>query len=160
MKTEYIAPFVDSVKDFFSTMLGCACYESDPGEAVGEAEPKEIASIVGLGGPARGIVALLFTKRAALNISSRLLGTEVSVVDETVSDVVAEVANIVAGSAKAKLSAATGSTIDLSLPTVFRGTGYTIHYPSQATWAEIPFTCSLGSFTLRVTFEVKARSVA
>ncbi|MDX9975827.1 MAG: chemotaxis protein CheX, partial [FCB group bacterium] len=137
MKTEYIAPFVDSVKDFFSTMLGCACTEY---EAQDEAEVKEIASIIGLGGPARGIVALLFTKRAALNISSRLLGTEVTVVDETVSDVVAEVANIVAGSAKSKLSAATGSTIELSLPTVFRGTGYTIHYPSQATWAEIPFT--------------------
>jgi chemotaxis protein CheX len=151
MKTEYIAPFIDSVNEFFHTMLGATCSEADADTA----EPREIAAIIGMGGPAKGIVALQFPRSTALNISERLLGTRMDTLDETVSDVVAEVVNIVAGSAKARLSAATGSVIDLSLPTVFRGTGYVIHYPSQATWAELPFTSDLGPFNLRVTFELK-----
>mgnify|MGYP000125223922 CR=1 FL=1 len=49
--------------------------------------------------------------------------TPVTVIDETVSDGVAEIVNIVAGSAKAKLNTDASRPLDLSLPTVVYSLG-------------------------------------
>jgi chemotaxis protein CheX len=82
----------------------------------------------------------------------RMLGSEIRVVDDTIKDGVAELVNIVAGGAKSKLNADHSTPIDLSLPTVVRGNSYTVDYPSQSVWLDIPFTSDLGPFNLRVTF--------
>ena len=73
--------------------------------------------------------------------------------DETVSDAVSELVNIVAGAAKAQISESIGETLNLSLPVVFRGANYEIYSPSNALWLEIPFSSDLGDFTLRLSFE-------
>jgi chemotaxis protein CheX len=78
-------------------------------------------------------------------------------VDDTVSDAIAEMVNIVAGGAKSKLSGDDRPPIDLSLPTVVRGNSYNVDYPSGSIWLEVPFNSELGSFTLRVTFEMEAK---
>ncbi len=74
--------------------------------------------------------------------------------DDTVSDAIAEMVNIVAGGAKAKLNLGGGAPLDLSLPTVVRGNSYNVDYPSGSVWLEVPFDSDLGSFRLRVTFEL------
>lgn len=86
---------------------------------------------------------------------SKLLDVETKVVDNTVSDAVAEMVNIIAGSAKAKFVTDEGQPIQLSLPTVVRGSSYHVDYPSKSVWLDVPFTSELGSFNLRVTFEMK-----
>ena len=70
-------------------------------------------------------------------------------------DGVAELVNIVAGSAKAKFSNGNGSDIiSLGLPTVVHGGSDIVEYPSQSTWLDVPFASELGPFSLRVTFEM------
>ncbi len=155
MKVEYINPFIESVFELFSTMLGGAARRGDIGLAK-DGDPAsntcDIVAIIGLSGPARGIVSLGFPVDTALAMVNKLLGTETTTMDDTVSDAVAELVNIVAGGAKAKFSV--GETpIDLSLPTVVRGKNYNVDYPSQSVWLEVPFESDLGPFTLRVTFE-------
>jgi chemotaxis protein CheX len=113
-------------------------------------------ALIGLSGMARGMVTLAFPVDTALNMVNNLLGTEIRVVDDTVSDAIAEMVNIVAGGAKAKLSSDLEKPIDLSLPTVVRGNSYNVDYPSGSVWIEVPFDSDLGSFALRVTFEMEA----
>jgi chemotaxis protein CheX len=153
MKVEYINPFIESVNDFFTTMLGSSVVRGKIGVTSGANNPRDIVAIIGLSGPARGTVALSFPTNTALHIVNRLLGMELTVVDENVSDGVAEVVNIVAGGAKAKLVTDGGTPIDLSLPTVLRGNNFTVEYPLQSVWLEVPFDSDLGDFCLRVTFE-------
>lgn len=154
MKVEYINPFIESVFELFSTMLSAEARRGEVNVCRGSGTAREITGLIGLSGPARGTVALSFPTGTALAMCSRLLGMETLVVDETVSDAVAELVNIVAGSAKAKLKVANGEPIDLSLPTVVRGSCYSVDYPSKVMWLEVPFTSDLGPFSLRVTFEM------
>lgn len=153
MKVEYINPFIESVYELFSKMLSSKATRGDIGLCRGEGNPRDIMALIGLSGPARGTVALAFPTPTALAMASRLVGMDIRVMDETVSDAVAELVNIVAGSAKAKFNGKGGTPIDLSLPTVVRGNSYSIDYPSTAVWLEVAFSSDLGPFNLRVTFE-------
>lgn len=153
MKVEYINPFIESVYELFSKMLSAKAVRGEVGLSRGNGNPRDIMALIGLSGQARGTVALTFPTATALAMASRLIGMDIHVVDETVSDAVAELVNIVAGAAKAKLNGSGGTPIDLSLPTVVRGNSYSIDYPSTAVWLEVPFTSDLGVFSLRVTFE-------
>ena len=155
MKVEYINPFIESTYDLFSTMLGSKAVRGDVGIANPEANPRDIMALIGLSGMARGMVALSFPVDTALNMVNKLLSTDIRAVDDTVSDAIAEMVNIVAGGAKSKLSGDDRPPIDLSLPTVVRGNSYNVEYPSGSVWLEVPFNSDLGSFTLRVTFEMK-----
>ena len=110
-------------------------------------------ALIGLSGTVKGTVALSFPVETSLQVAGRMLMTEVAEVDESVSDAIAEVVNIVAGGAKAMISEQVGTTLELTLPTVIRGDQYRVYSPSKALWLEIPFTSELGAFTLRVTFD-------
>lgn len=157
MKVEYINPFIESVYDLFQTMLSAKVKRGEIGVTGTGGNPRDIMALIGLSGPARGTVALSFPTATALRMVSKILDMETHVVDDTVSDGIAEIVNIVAGSAKAKLTKDGGTPIDLSLPTVVRGNSYSVDYPSQSVWLEVPFESDLGSFSLRVTFEFQEK---
>jgi len=153
---KYINPFIDSINDLFSTMLNARAKRGEIGVAKGSGGSgvgggKDVTALIGLSGSVRGMVALSFPMPTALMIACRLLGNETKVVDGAVADAVAECVNIVAGAAKAKLSREDEVPIDLSLPTVIRGSSYNVEYPSKSLWLEVPFTSTLGSFSIRVT---------
>jgi len=154
MDVGYINPFIEGVQHLFSTMFGCEVKRGQIGFAPGGGKPREITALIGLSGLACGTVAMSFPVATALALVGKLLGTETRVVDETVSDGIAELVNIVAGHAKAKFPQAETYPVDLSLPTVIRGNSYTVDYPSQARWLDVPFTSDLGSFSLRVTLKM------
>lgn len=156
MKADYINPFIESVHEIFSTMLGCNLERGDVALSKSGGGTRDLTALIGLSGPARGMVALSFPVRTALSVVGKMIGTEIRIVDDTVSDGVAELVNMVAGAAKAKFCRGDGIPIDLSLPTVVRGNNYSVDYPTQTTWLEIPFKCDLGVFDLRVTFEMDA----
>lgn len=154
MKVEYVNPFIDSVYDLFSTMLSGKAMRGDIGLSKGDAGPRpaEVTALIGISGQARGMVSLSFPTSTALNMVNRLLSMEITEVDDTVSDAVAELVNIVAGGAKARFPLGDGEPMALSLPTVVRGSGFKVDYPSSSVWLEVPFTSDLGPFSMRVTF--------
>jgi chemotaxis protein CheX len=153
---KYINPFIESVYGLFSSMLGAKAEKTALGVADGKPKPREITALIGLSGEVRGMVALVFPVPTALKIASKLLDKEIHVVDETVTDVVAECVNIVSGAAKARLNFS-DTPIDLSLPSVVRGGNYEVDYPSKSLWLEVGFTSELGPFTLRVTMMTEAK---
>jgi len=155
MNVEYINPFIESVYDLFTTMLGCEAKRGEIDVVDTTGDVRDIVALVGLSGPASGTLSMSFPVNTAMAIASRMLGMDVKIVDNTVSDAVAEVVNIVGGGAKAKLVDGNHEPIELSLPTVVRGNSYTVDYPSRSVWLEVPFTSDLGEFSMRVTFQKK-----
>jgi len=154
VKIEYINPFIESVHTLFSTMLNAKATRGTPEISKKAGNPSDITGLIGLSGPVRGTVAMSFPDGTALAAASRLLGSEVTSMDDTVADVIAEMVNIIAGSAKARFKINSLQPIDLSLPTVVRGSNYAVQYPSGSMWLEVPFESDLGPFSMRVTFEV------
>lgn len=151
MKAEYINPFIESVFNIFSTMLDAEVSRGKPDVSNGNGNPRDLTALIGLSGTVKGTVALAFPVKTALNIVSRLLGMEINAVDETIIDGLGEIVNMVAGGAKATFSEMEGPPINLSLPTIVRGSSYTVDYPSGSVWLELPFESELGDFNLRVT---------
>ena len=157
MKVEFVNPFIESVYNLFETMLGCSVERGVPGISKGEPNLRDITALIGLSGTIKGTVALAFPVNTALSMVGMLLGMEIKTVDDTVTDGLGELVNIIAGGAKAKFSEIHGPPIDLSLPTIVRGSNYTVKYPSGVTWLEIPFRSELGDFYLRVTLRVESK---
>lgn len=153
MKVVYINPFIKAVNAVFKKMLNCEVERGEVGLSLGDIDIRHFTALIGLSGAIQGNVALSFPVASALNITSRILGIETKVVDETVTDSLGEMVNMVAGAAKAQLAAEKDSPTDLTLPLVIRGSDYNLMHPSQAMWLEVNFTSELGPFFLRVTLE-------
>lgn len=157
MTIEYINPFVESVTGFFDTMLKCRVRRGELTRS-GPTASAETTAIIGLSGPIRGTVAIILPRATATGMVKRLLGTDEAEAEETISDGVAEIVNILAGAAKSKLPNNDG-LIELSLPTVIRGADYTVEYPSDSVRLDMPFTSDLGPFTLRLTLQLRQKSL-
>ena len=153
MKAELINPFIESVQEIFSTMLDSKATRGKISVSRDNKGPGELLAIIGLSGEYKGIVAVSFPTDAALGIVGRMAGTEFEAVDETVVDGVAELINMIAGGAKAKLRTNGKQPMDLGLPSVVTGKDYQVDYPKKSIWLEVPFGSELGSFLMRVTFE-------
>jgi len=155
IKVEHVNPFVEAVYELFTTMLGTTVERGDVTLLGKHAKPLEVMGIIGLSGETRGIVTVGFPRETALNAVSKILGTELTELDDEVSDGVAEIVNMIAGNAKSKLATAEGTPLDLSLPTVVKGTDYRIDSPGDSVWIGVPFDSQLGKFELRVMFETE-----
>jgi len=151
MKVTYIDPFIQSVQNLFSTTLGCETTYGDRELNKGQFYPRDVTVVIGLSGPASGTISLSFPVATALAMVRRLLGMEIRVMDDTVSQALGKMANMIAVSAKGKVYGTDGIPISLSLPNVIRGNSYSVDYPPNSVWLDVPFTSELGSFSLRMT---------
>lgn len=153
MDVRYINPFLASVNDVFKTLLQAWVRRGEVSVQHGAVPTECLTALIGLSGSARGVVTVVLPVRTAMAIVNRMLGEEYQTVNDDVVDGLAELANLVAGGAKARLCDGTAEPIDLGLPTVISGDGFAVRYPSNTAWLEIPFESQLGVFSLRVTIE-------
>jgi chemotaxis protein CheX len=109
----------------------------------------DISGIIGLSGKARGTIVLSLEREMSLKVTEVLLGEELDSTQITgdVIDAVGELANMIAGGAKAKLEQ---FEMSVSLPSVITGKGHCIEFPSRIKPICIPFTCVQGSLDVEV----------
>jgi chemotaxis protein CheX len=153
MDVRYVNPFIEAVDDIFSTMLGSVVVRGTIALSNGMASPRSLVAFIALSGPVSGIVSLHLPSSTAIKIVNSLLDTDGLTVDDAVLDGIAELVNIIAGGAKAKLTDGSGPPADLGLPVVVRGARYQADPTVKSKWLEIPFTSGLGPFCLRVALE-------
>ena len=153
MNVAYINPFITATINLFKTML---TLEVKPGPPQVKTEPLptyEVSGIIGLSGDAQGSISISFPKITALRVVSRMLGMEIKVVGPDMTDGIGEIANIIAGNAKQGLES---FNLSISLPSVIVGHDHMLATQQGIPTLIVPFTSSLGNFTLEVRLRTKA----
>jgi len=147
MDARYINVFIASLVEAFDTMLGCVIHRG--ALEVGDAccRGYEISGVIGLSGNAMGTVVVSLSKAVALRATSSMLLVETSEVNSDVIDAVGEIANMVAGPAKAKLE---HYRLQISLPSVVTGVGHQVNFPSNVRPITVPFSSDWGPLALTV----------
>ena len=113
----------------------------------------DVTGIIGMvGNKVVGSMSITFSETAILEITSRMLGEECKNIDETVTDMVGEVTNMVTGGAK-KILADIGHDFDMATPTVVSGMDHEICHKAQGKVIHIPFESDVGPFYVEVSFD-------
>lgn len=156
LKAEFVNPFLRSVYDIVTTMLGSEISRGKPALSQGATDPDHMMAMIDFTGAIKGMAALSMPRGSATKMVSKLVGMEIEDDDDNdamITDGLSELVNMVAGSAKTDLSTAAGETLDLSLPCVVIGREYRVSSGSNTTWLDVPFKTDMGEFTLRIAFE-------
>jgi len=121
--TESWLPLLElATREVFEIMLGCKL-EAPPATV---AVRGEFTAMVGLAGQLCGLLTLRCTSRSAAAMTGKMLNLDASEVHEQVWDAIGEVANMIAGNFKNKLTGISDSCM-LSVPTVISGSDYDYH---------------------------------
>ena len=120
-----------AVTEVFGTMVNVEMREVPNGQCRLKGEP-QIASAVGFTGQVAGVVYLYTTTQFAARITSGLLGLNVSEVptEEMVNDAMGEIANMVVGHFKSRLTDRNLSCV-MTIPSIVRGSQFGIEAVSQ-----------------------------
>ena len=153
MDKNFLGAFIESVVNVLSTM---ATLEANPGTPVTKENEKAHGDITGLismtGTEAKGTFAITFTEKVILEVTRRMIGEEVTGIDDTVIDMVGEITNMSSGGAK-KLLSENGYRFDMAIPTVISGKDHIIRHKSKAPIIMVPFDTEAGNFFIEACFE-------
>ncbi len=152
MQVEYINPFIRSTTNTFGTMLGCTIKRDKLCMADQDHQEYEISGVIGLSGRAQGSVVVSLSRAVAIQGAAAMLMMDPSEIDgltDDVVDAVGEIANMVAGSAKAELEE---YQLSISLPNVVIGHPPDIRFPSEVKPIAVTFACPWGPMALKVGF--------
>ena len=150
MKVEHINPFLTSVANTFRTMLGTEVRRGDMSLSDPSQRSFPISGVIGLSGKVAGTVVINLSEEVALKAASTMLMDDIRVVNDDVIDAVGELANMIAGQAKAELEQ---YDLSVSLPNVITGDDHCIRFPSNSKPICVPFETDLGPLQLEVGFD-------
>jgi len=154
MDVRLINPFVSSVREVFKTMLKTDIIVSKPILKAINENNADVSAIIGLSGDAVGSVVLSFPMLTATRAASKFSGVDMGHRHEDFADALGELANMVAGSAKAKLD---GLSVNVSLPNVIVGREHIVAPSKTTPRLALPCDSSLGRFCVEVALTVKKR---
>ncbi len=158
MDVRYINPFVVSIKQVFSTMAGVEVQVLKPKNKAGHHQPVGVSGVIGFSGDAAGACLLCFPTDVACKLASAFSGEEMTGDNGDFTDAIGELANMVAGGAKAHFD---GLAVSISLPSVVIGDPHAVivtGVPSDAPRLIIPCQTELGQFHVEVAMVVGKRA--
>lgn len=147
MNEALIAPFIRATINVFETMLDTEARATKVEIAKGFRHEHDVTGVIGLSGESSGTVVISLEESVALGATKAMLCEEATVIDDAVMDVVGELTNMIAGSAKATL---VGYDLRLALPSVITGSQHSIRFASTVRPAVVFFECEWGKFSLEV----------
>ncbi|CAL1151167.1 unnamed protein product [Cladocopium goreaui] len=153
MKVEHINPFLKAVTTTFETMLAADVHRGEL--TLGDPKIRQfpVSGLIGLSGKASGMVVINLSAEAALQAASAMLMEEQTELNDDVLDAIGELANVIAGQAKADLEE---YDLSVGLPSVVTGEGHEIRFPSSTPPLAVPFKTDFGPIRLEVGFEPSA----
>jgi len=153
INVDIVNPFLESMSNVLATM---AMLEPQAGQVAIKDEDiacGEITGIIGLvGDNFKASLAVSFSRPVILEITARMLGEEITDIDDTVIDLVGEITNMVTGGAKNLLDQK-GYSIGLSTPMVVTGVNHKVTHKAKGPRIVAPFTLEAGEFFVEVCFE-------
>ncbi|MAY74051.1 MAG: chemotaxis protein CheX [Phycisphaerae bacterium] len=148
MNPNYIAPFVASIKNVFSTMLQLEVNVGEPKLKSASEPTHDVSGIIAMSGEVEGTITLSFELNAATAIVALFCGDKLDPSSPDYVDAVGELVNMVSGGAKAKFPQ--GGSVSISCPSVIVGAGHTVQTRSDTPCVLIPCTTDCGELTIEV----------
>jgi chemotaxis protein CheX len=121
-----------AAREVFELMLGCQLTVNSTAE---EPTP-EVTAMVGLAGQLCGVLSVRCDKKAAVLMTSKMLGVELDKVGPEMSDALGEVCNMIAGNFKNKIAGLAEGCL-LSPPSVITGSDYNLHCMAESPGLEL-----------------------
>lgn len=149
LNPKLIVPFVNSVRQVFSTMVGVQTTVARPQLKSDGSASYDVSSIIGFSGEVVGSVVVSFQKNAAVKLASAFAGMDIDPNTPDFADAVGELANMIAGNAKKDL----GSVASISVPSVIIGAGHVVARLSDVPCVVIPCSTPVGDFAVEVNIK-------
>ncbi len=142
---------VKATQEVFDTMI-MMTVEAKKAAAVSDSVfESNISTMLGLGGEIRGLLAIHFPEKVAVEITSSFLGMTVAELDDDVQDAIGELANMVAGNLKNFFSANKIQT-ELAIPTIVVGKSYRTSGLAGADKVRVFFDSEPGDFVIELKY--------
>lgn len=154
MDVKYINPFVSSICNTFETMCKLKVTIGKPELKTNDEPRTDVSSIIGFSGDAAGCVVIHFTFETASTVASAFAGIEITPEHPDFADAIGELANMVAGGAKAKFN---GLNIGISLPNVIVGKDHNVSASKSSPRVVLPCETSAGSFFVEIGMELSGK---
>ena len=138
-----ITPFAEAVVETLRDMAGVESAAGDTTQANGPQDYGDVSAMLRLMGVGDGCLILSFPMATATPLAQRILDGAAELNDAMVRDCAGELANVVAGHAKALLFG-TPDHFNLATPTVVSGPPT---LPAGQTW-QVNFSSEVGGFRL------------
>lgn len=144
-----IVPFVNAVRNVFSTMVHVPTEVERP-QVKGNPTPAyDVSSIIGFSGEVVGSVVVSFQLEAAKKLVAAFAQMEIDPNTPDFADALGELANMIAGGAKKDL----GCTASISTPSVIMGHGHTIARLKDVPCLVIPCKTPVGDFCVEISIK-------
>lgn len=145
-----IVPFINSVRQVFSTMVKIPTTVERPHLKTTPAPQYDVSAIVGFSGDIVGSVVVSFQQAAAVAMVSSFAGIEIDPNTPDFADAVCELANMIAGGAKKEL----GHNASITVPSVIIGTGHQVARLSDVPCLVVPCKTEVGELAVEVNIKV------
>lgn len=111
----------------------------------------DVSGVVGFAGDVIGNVAVSFPKNVAIKLVGNLIDEEPDWDSRYLLEGIGEFGNMIAGSAKGKVSKTLGLLYNISLPSVIKGKNHYVTHPSNMPVMVVQFSIeNIGIFTLEL----------
>lgn len=138
---------IESTESVFSTMCGWEMERGSSTHHDGFSPRHDISGIIGLSESIKATIVVSVDQDLVFAIAEAFLGERPTSINGDVVDLVGELANMIGGNAKERMSV---PNVVLGLPTVVAGNGHYIAYNSHMTVTMIPFQCHHGSMSIEL----------
>jgi chemotaxis protein CheX len=149
MDVAYINPFIRGIREVFTSMVKIPFTIGRP--SLKDHEQRldrlfKVSAVIQLSGQTAGQVVLNLSEPVALALSSAIAGTQMTELNADCKDALAEITNMIAGSAKKELP---GGQVTLEIPKVL-DTGKVAYPPNQPV-ITMPLDTPSGRFLLEIS---------
>jgi chemotaxis protein CheX len=125
MTTQFADLLSGATREVFETMSFLDVIQHPPVKDDSEIPGLDISAIVCLAGEISGLLAVHSSKDFAVRCCELISGEEIEPTDRHLRDMVGELANMIAGTLKRRMSS-TLDLFDISIPSLIHGKGYTL----------------------------------
>ncbi len=152
MDPKFIAAFVKSISNVFSTMLQLPVEVGEPRIKASDEERFDVSGIIGMSGEVVGSVVLCFPGDAAERIVAIFTGEQMGVESEDFPDAIGELVNMVAGGAKGMFE---DREVSISCPSVIVGKNHNVSRLKDVPCVLIPCSTDCGEVVIEIAIQDK-----
>jgi chemotaxis protein CheX len=142
---DFIDPVNEAVDSIFSTMLDVKAEKEGVYLTDDYAIKYDVSGIMGITGDINGNIAVSMSHDVACRAITKMLGDEMTELDDTVCDGVGELINMISGETKRICAENSKVNFDISLPAIITGYGHRIKNNSKVPTILVAYKTDIGN---------------